>query len=135
MALFDSLPEAEKAELERIETIIVDCAFKVHKAMGPGLLESVYERCMFHEMTKRGLKVRCQVDLPIRYDDLYLESGLRLDMLVEEKIIVENKAVERIIPVFDAQIISYLKLAKLFLGFRVNYHVVLIKDGIKRFIR
>lgn len=121
-------------ELDRIGREIVDSAFKVHKALGPGLLESVYEACMFYELTKRGLKVRRQVHLPIQYDDLLLETGLRLDLLVEDKVIVEIKAVEKIIQLYTAQIISHLKLARLHLGFRINFHVVLIKDGIKRYI-
>ena len=124
----------EMGELDKIGREIVDSAFKVHKAAGPGLLESIYEACMFYVLTKRGLKVRRQVHLPIRYDDLLLETGLRLDLLVEEKVIVEIKAVEKVIQLHTAQIISHLKLAGLHLGFRINFHVVLIKDGIRRFV-
>ncbi len=133
MALQSSASDPEWIELDRIGREIVDAAFKVHKALGPGLLESVYEACMFHELTKRGLKVRKQVNLPITYDGILLETGLRLDLLVEEKVIVENKAVEKIIPLYEAQILSHLKLAKMRLGFRINFNVVLIKDGIKRY--
>ncbi len=128
------ISEAEMKELDRIGREIVDAAFKVHKALGPGLLESVYEACMFHELTKRGLKVRRQVELPIRYEGLLLETGLKLDLLVEDKVIVELKSVEKIIPVHTAQIMSHLKLANIRLGFLINFNVVLIKDGIKRFI-
>ena len=124
----------DMSELDRIGKAIVDSAFRVHSALGPGLLESVYETCMFHELTRRGLKVRKRVELPIRYDDILLESGLRLDLLVEDKVIIELKAVDKIIPVYTAQILSYLRLARLRLGFRINFNVVLIKDGIKRFI-
>ena len=124
--------DLELAELDRLGKVIVDAAFKVHKALGPGLLESVYEICLFHEMTKRGLKVHRQVDVPIRYDDLLLESGLRIDLMVEEKIIIELKAVDRMIPVFEAQLLSHLKLAQKRLGYLINFHVPLIKDGIKR---
>jgi GxxExxY protein len=130
----DEPPDPEMAELNRIGHEIVDSAFKVHKALGPGLLESVYEACMFYELTRRGLKVRKQVELPIQYEGLLLETGLRLDLLVEEKVIVELKSVESIIPVHTAQIISHLKLSKKKLGYRMNFNVVLIKDGIKRFI-
>jgi GxxExxY protein len=119
-------------ELDRIGKIIVDAAMKVHKALGPGLLESVYEACLFHELTKRGVKARRQVDVPIRYDDLSLESGLRIDLLVENKIIVELKAVDQMIPLFDAQLLSHLRLANLRLGYLINFHTYLIKDGIKR---
>lgn len=123
---------AENLELDRIGSIVVDAAFKVHVALGPGLLESVYEACLFYELTKRGLKVRRQLELPIRYDGLLLESGLRLDLLVEEKVIVELKSVEKMISVFQAQLLSHLKLAGLRLGFLINFNTVLIKDGIKR---
>ena len=126
--------DAAFAEVDRIGKIVVDAAFKVHTRLGPGLLESVYEVCLFHELTKRGLKVRKQVDVPIRYDDLLLESGLRLDLLVEDKIIIELKAVEKMLPVFEAQLLSYLKLANLRLGFLINFNTPLIKDGIKRMI-
>ena len=126
--------DPELIELDRIGKIIVDCAFKVHKILGPGLLESVYETCLFHELTKRGLKVRRQLDLPIRYEDILLESGLRIDLLVENKIIIELKAVEKMHPVFEAQILSYLKLAQKRLGYLINFNTVLFKDGIKRVI-
>jgi GxxExxY protein len=121
-------------ELDKIGKEIVDSAFKVHKALGPGLLESIYEACMFHELTRRGLRVRRQVELPIEYDGLFLESGLRLDLLVEERIVVELKSVERLLPVHVAQILSHLKLARLRLGYLINFNVVLIKDGVRRFV-
>jgi GxxExxY protein len=123
-------PEFE--ELDRIGRIIVDSAFKVHKALGPGLLESIYEACLFHELTKRGLKVRRQISIPIRYDDLLLESGLKLDLVVEDKTVIELKAVEKMIPLFEAQLLSYLKLSGMRLGYLINFNSVLIKDGIKR---
>jgi GxxExxY protein len=88
--------------------------------------------CLFHELTKRGLKVRRQVQLSIRYDDLLLESGLRLDLVVEDKIIIELKVVEKMIPLFEAQLLSYLKLSGMRLGYLMIFNSVLIKDGIKR---
>ncbi len=118
--------------IERTATAIVDSAFKVHKALGPGLLESVYETCLTHELTKRGHLLQRQVLLPIVYDDLRLESGLRLDLIVDGEIIVEIKAVERDAPVFLAQLMSYLKLANKRLGFLINFNVPAIKQGIKR---
>ena len=118
--------------IERTATAIVDSAFKVHKALGPGLLESVYETCLTHELTKRGHLLQRQVLLPIVYDDLRLESGLRLDLIVDGGIIVEIKAVERDAPVFLAQLMSYLKLANKRLGFLINFNVPAIKQGIKR---
>ena len=126
----DRLPE----QTERVAAEIVDAALKVHKALGPGLLESVYETCMVHELERRGLGVARQVSLPIVYDGLRLEGGLRLDLLVEDQVIVEIKSVEKIIPLFQAQLLSYLRLSERRLGFLINFSVPLIKDGIKRMI-
>ena len=121
-------------EAERIAREIVDSAFKVHKTLGPGLLESVYEVCMRSELTRRGLSVETQLDIPIHYDDILIKAGFRLDMLVEKEIIVELKAVEQMHPVFDAQIMTYLKLMNRRIGFLINFNVPLIKNGIKRII-
>ncbi|TSA23784.1 GxxExxY protein [bacterium] len=121
-------------ETERIAKEIVDAAFKVHKELGPGLLESVYEACLTHELRKRGLQVETQLQLPVRYETVQLDIGFRLDLLVEEEIIVELKAVEVMIPLFEAQLLTYLKLAGKRLGFLINFNVPLIKNGIKRLI-
>ncbi|OCR01570.1 GxxExxY protein [Oscillatoriales cyanobacterium USR001] len=118
--------------LNQIAKHIVDAAFNVHFSLGPGLLESVYEVCLEYELTKRGLKVDRQVDLPVVYEDIQLEAGFRLDLLVNESVILELKAVENLLPVHTAQIITYLKLSKRRLGFLINFNVPLIKDGIKR---
>jgi GxxExxY protein len=122
------------AELERIATLIVDAAFAVHQRLGPGLLESVYEECLAYELRKRGLNAARQVVVPIQYDGVVLESTLRLDLLVEDQVIVENKAVEQMIPLFQAQTLTYMKLARKRLGFLINFNVVRIKDGIKRLV-
>jgi GxxExxY protein len=119
---------------EEIGKIVVNSAFKVHKQLGPGLLERVYEVCLAHEITKAGLDVKRQVDIPIFYDGIEFEEGLRLDLLIEDSIIIEIKAVEQINPVWEAQIISQLKLLNKDLGFLINFNVPLIKSGIKRFI-
>ena len=121
-------------ETERIATAIVDSTFKVHTELGAGLLESIYERCLCLELESRGLKVQRQVHVPIVYLGQSIEQGLRLDLLVEENVIVEVKAVETMHQVFRSQLITYLKLAKKRLGFLVNFNVPLIKDGIQRFI-
>jgi GxxExxY protein len=126
--------ESTNPELERIARIVVDCVFRVHSNLGPGLLESVYSICLAHELRRRGLKVEREVKLPILYDDVRLESGLRLDLVVESAIIIETKAVERLIPLFDAQLLTYLKLTGYTLGFLANFNVALIKDGLKRII-
>ena len=122
------------ARTEEIAKIIVNSAYKVHKELGPGLLEKVYEVCLAHEISKAGLVVKRQIDLPIIYDGLEFNEGLRLDLLVEDTVIVEIKAVELVNPVWQAQIISHLKMLKKDLGFLINFNVPLIKNGIKRFI-
>ncbi len=127
---FKPLSEIE----ESIAKKIVDAAFTVHKKLGPGLLEKVYEICFCHELSKRGLKYQRQVDIPIVYDGIVFDEGLRLDVLVEKLVICEIKAVNEINPVWEAQILSHLKLTNKRLGFLINFNVPLIKDGIKRII-
>ncbi len=119
---------------ESIAEKIVDAAYTVHKILGPCLLEKVYEVCFCHELSKRGLKYKRQVDIPIAYDGIIFNEGLRLDVLVEELIICELKAVDEMNPVWEAQILSHLKLTGKRLGFLVNFNVPLIKNGIKRII-
>jgi GxxExxY protein len=119
-------------DLNRISGIIVDAAMRVHTKLGPGLLESAYEACLAHELTKRGLKWLTQVGLPIIYDEVILDVGYRIDLFVEGEIIVELKAVERVLPVHEAQLISYLKLSEKKLGLLINFHVKHLKDGIMR---
>jgi GxxExxY protein len=119
---------------EGISRKIVDSAFTVHKTLGPGLLEKVYETCFCHELTKRNLNFRKQVDIPITYDGMRFDNVLRLDVLVEDKVICELKAVNETIPLFEAQLLSYLKLTNKRLGLLINFNVPLIKNGIKRIV-
>lgn len=119
--------------IERIAKLVVDAAFTVHVNLGPGLLEKVYEICFCHELEKRGLNYLRQVDIPIVYDNLTFEEGLRLDVLVEDCIICELKALDNVNPVWEAQILSHLKLTNKRLGFLINFNVPRIKEGIKRF--
>jgi GxxExxY protein len=119
---------------ESIATKIVDAAYAVHKRLGPGLLEKVYEACFCHELTKRGLSYRRQVDIPIEYDGLKFDEGLRLDVIVEELIICEIKAVDKMNPVWQAQLLSYLRLTGKRIGFLINFNVPTLKNGIKRII-
>ncbi len=121
-------------ETERIAKEVVDAIFVVHSTLGPGLLESIYEECLLLEMESRGLKVRRQWYVPIIYRGKNIEAGLRVDLLVEERVIVELKAVEIMHPVFTSQTKTYLKLAGKRLGILVNFNVPLIKDGMKRII-
>lgn len=109
-------------------------AYKVHTELGPGLLEKVYEVCLTHELRKSGYSVARQLDIPIQYDGITFEEGLRLDLLIENKVIVEVKAVETVNPVWQAQVLSHLKLTNLRLGYLINFNVPLIKEGIKRLI-
>ena len=122
----------QEEEIERVATIIVDCAFKVHKALGPGLLERVYEVCFCHELDKAGLSFERQTPVPIVYDGINFDEGFRLDVLVEDMIICELKSVIEMHPVFTAQILSHMKLMDIELGFLINFNVPLIKNGIKR---
>jgi len=121
-------------DIEKIARTIVHSAIKIHKALGPGLLESVYQKCLTYELEKSGLKVACEVPLPVIYEEVNIDTGFRIDMLVEDKIIVENKTVEKIAPIHEAQLLTYLKMAKLNLGFLLNWNVTLMKDGIKRMV-
>ena len=112
---------------------LVDAAMKVHTRLGPGLLESSYEACLAYELTKRGLKVRTQVQQPIFYDEVKLDAGYRPDLLVEETVIIELKAVETVLPIHRAQLITYLKLSDKRVGLLINFNVVRLKEGIERF--
>ena len=127
---FESIPES----IEQIGRLIVDSAYTVHYNLGPGLLEKIYEVCFCHELTKRGLNYQRQVDIPIVYDNLKFNEGLRLDVLVEGSIICELKAIETVNPVWEAQIISHLKLTGNRLGYLINFNVPKIKDGIRRYV-
>lgn len=119
-------------ELNQISSQILAAAFKVHTAIGPGVLESVYQTCLHHELRKTGLRVEAQVAVPVQYDGLQLESGFRIDLMVEDRIILELKCVEDILPIHKAQLLTYLKLANKPLGLILNFNVVHMRDGIKR---
>ncbi|MBI3951725.1 MAG: GxxExxY protein [Acidobacteria bacterium] len=127
---FKPLSEKEEAVARKI----VDAAYAVHKRLGPGLLEKVYEVCFCHELSKRGLAYQRQVDIPIVYDGIVFDEGLRLDVFVEELVICELKAVDEKNLVWEAQILSHLKLTGKRLGFLINFNVPLIKNGIKRIV-
>ena len=114
---------------------IIGAALDVHRALGPGLLESAYERCVAHELTLRGHAVSLQVPVPLRYRGLDLEVGYRMDLVVDGAVLVEIKAVEKLHPVITAQVLTYLKLSGLRAGLICNFHVELLKDGIRRVVR
>lgn len=123
-----------KEEFDRISKNIVDACFTVHKEMGPGLLESIYELCLIRELQTRELHVESQVSIPLLYKGMELSKDFRIDILVENEIILEIKAVETLLAVHEAQLISYLKLADKRLGFLVNFNVAWLKDGLKRMV-
>lgn len=121
-------------ETEKLITAVIDCAFRVYVTLGPGLLESVYETCMCHELKKRGITYERQFHVPIVYDDVQLTDGLRIDLFIEKRIIVELKAVEEMLPVFQSQLITYLKLTNNRIGLLINFNVSNFKGAIKRII-
>jgi GxxExxY protein len=121
-----------KNETERIGKLILDAAFEVHKELGPGLLESVYEYCLVQELKSRNLYVESQVKLPVIYKGKQLEKEFVLDLLVEHEIVIELKAVEILMPVHEVQLLTYLKLADNKLGYLINFNVPLLKEGLKR---
>ncbi len=123
------------AVTESLAETIVDAAIEVHRVLGPGLLESVYQTCLMHTLRKRGLKVQAQVELPIQFEELVLDSGLRLDLLVEDRIILELKSVEALQPVHFSQLLSYLRLSGRRLGFLINFNVSKLVDGLHRRVR
>ena len=119
---------------EKVGKVILDCAFKVHSALGPGLLESAYEACLAYELKQQGLDVRQQVMLPVTYEKILLDAGYRLDLLVNNRVVIELKAVNKITDLHQAQLISYLKLGDFVLGYLLNFNVNRLKDGIKRVV-
>ena len=119
---------------EAIGKQIVDSAVRVHTALGAGLLESAYETCLMHELGKCGLEVKRQVPMPVNYDGLQLDVGYRIDMFVNDRVILELKAVEKLLPLHTAQLLTYLKLSKLRLGFLLNFNVDHMRNGMKRVV-
>ena len=114
---------------------IADCAFRVHKALGPGFLEKIYEACFCHELFKRGIPFERQVYLPIYYDGLYFDEGLRMDVFVDKKIVCELKAIDTVNPVWVAQVLSHIKMVNVHVGFLINFNVSLMKEGIRRYCK
>jgi len=121
-------------DIEEIGKQIVDSVVKVHRSLGPGLLESAYQTCLAYELQNRSLSVICEVAQPIIYEGLPIDIGYRLDMIVNESVIIENKVVDQILPVHEAQLLTYLKLSGLKLGYLINWNVPLIKNGIRRLV-
>jgi GxxExxY protein len=127
---FEPIPE----NAQRIGTAVVSAAFEVHKKLGPGLLEKVYEVCLCHELTKRGISTMRQIDIPIQYEGIKFNEGLRLDILAGDEVIIELKAVDQLNPVWEAQVLSHLRLTGKRLGYLINFNVPTLKTGIKRIV-
>jgi GxxExxY protein len=128
--IFAEIPQ----RTEEVTKMVLNAAFKVHSALGPGLLESVYETCLAYELRSAGLKVESQITLPLEYGGIIIDSGFRLDLLVEKCVIIEIKAVEMMIPLFEAQLLTYLKLTKTRLGLLINFNTIHLRDGITRLV-
>jgi GxxExxY protein len=129
-----SVPQRITPQVNRITGAIVSAAMKVHSALGPGLLESAYQACLLHELRKQGLRVASQVGLPVVYDGAKIELGYRMDLVVENAVVVEVKCVEAIHPVHEAQLLSYLRLSGIHVGLLINFYVAHLRDGIKRMV-
>ena len=121
-------------EIELIAKNIVNSAVKVHKTLGPGLLESVYQKCLTFELENARLNVKCETPVPVTYGDVKIDMGFRADMIVEDSIIIENKTVDEIAPIHEAQLLTYLKITDIRVGFLLNWNVTLMKNGIKRMV-
>ncbi|MDQ3087285.1 MAG: GxxExxY protein [Acidobacteriota bacterium] len=130
--MFEETPESQK--INRITEKIIGCAIEVHRNLGPGLLESAYEKCLCYELTQAGFEYKQQLPLPVIYKGINLECGYRMDVVVEDLVIVEIKAIERILPVHEAQLLSYLKLYNKKVGLLMNFHVPMLKSGLKRIV-
>ena len=124
----------ERERLNKITESIIGAAIQVHKTLGPGLLESAYVACLAHELGKRGLSTEEQKPVPLIYEEVKLECGYRMDLLVERSVVIEVKSVETLAPIHEAQVMSYLRLSGCKLALLINFNVVVLKDGIRRFI-
>ncbi len=139
MSILNKIVTAEKAaesaeQMNALTGIIIGAAIEVHRFLGPGLLESAYEACLAFELKERGLKIERQVELPLCYKEMHLDCGYRLDLLVNEAVIIEVKAVNTIAPIHHAQLTSYLKLSGCRVGLLINFNVMMLKDGIIRIV-
>ncbi|MEO8009873.1 MAG: GxxExxY protein [Betaproteobacteria bacterium] len=122
-------------DVENLSRALVDSAFKVHQTLGPGVLESVYEACLCVELGKRGIGYETQALVPLVYEGVRIEAGLRLDLLVEKRVIIELKSVDKLLPIHQSQLLTYLRLANLRLGLLINFNVAMFKQGVKQIIR
>jgi GxxExxY protein len=126
--------DAETQSFNELTERVIGACIEIHRALGPGLLESAYEECLCYELSQAGIRFERQKPLPVHYKDVKLDCGYRLDLVVEEKIIIELKAVESLLPIHEAQLLTYLKLSGITLGLLINFNVAMLKQGIKRIV-
>ena len=122
-------------DIDTLAREAVDCGFAVHKGLGPGLLESAYRTCLIHELTSHGLRTCCEVSIPVKYKGFSIEASYRADIIVEDSVLLELKAVERLLPIHEGQLLTYLKLANLRVGFLMNFNVTRMQLGLRRYLR
>jgi len=121
-------------EFDELSNKVIGCALEVHRHLGPGLLEATYEACLAYELTENGLAIKRQHPLPVKYKNINLDCGYRLDLLIEGQLIIELKSVEKVLSIHEAQMLTYMKLADVPVGLLINFNVCLLKDGIKRMV-
>jgi len=121
-------------EFDELSHRVIGCALEVHKALGPGLLESAYEQCLAYELSTANVPFKLQHPLPVAYKGVLLDCGYRVDLLVDERLIVELKAVDAVLPIHQAQLLTYMKLAKVGIGLLINFNVMILRDGLKRMV-
>jgi GxxExxY protein len=124
----------EEMRFDKLSNIVIGCALEVHGELGPGLLESTYEQCLARELSLAKIKYAIQIPLPVRYKGIYLDCGYRIDLLVEQKLIIEIKSVERLTRIHESQLLTYMKLSQISLGLLINFNERLLKNGLKRFV-
>lgn len=121
-------------EFDDLSNRVIGCAIEVHRHLGPGLLESAYEQCLAHELSRNNIAFQLQLAQPVRYKDVLLDCGYRIDILIENQLIIELKSVEKLLGIHEAQLLTYMKLAEMKLGLLMNFNVSKLKEGIKRFV-
>ncbi len=126
--------KSTKMEFDDLSNRVIGCAIEVHRHLGPGLLESAYEQCLAHELSRNNIGFQLQLAQPVRYKDILLDCGYRIDVLVENQIIIELKSVEKLLGIHEAQLLTYMKLAEIKIGLLMNFNVTKLKEGIKRFV-
>ena len=126
--------DVQRTQIEAVGRIVVDSAYHVHKELGPGLLESTYQGCLAHELRSRNCTVECELELPVRYKGLDIDVGYRIDMIINDLVVIENKSVKKLLPVHEAQILTYLKLSGHRLGYLINWNVPLLRNGLQRLV-